>query len=104
MNSPSSEEEEDDEDEPPPATKMGFYETVASAQASADNGNRRAFRVSVNKPELHNLLDSRENSDDSVHVAAPMTTPHTAVKATPSDIRLPRITNTAIIANSASPG
>ena len=98
---PLSEEDDDEDEESLPATRMGFYETVASAHASATNISRRAFRVSVNKPELQKFLETEEDSEDTVHITMPMTTPHINVQTSPSSFKLPQITSTSIIANSS---
>ena len=96
-----SSEEDDEDEEPLPATRMGFYETVASAHASATNINRRAFRVSVNKPELQKFLEMQEDPEDSVHTTVSMIIPPINVQVSPSSFKLPQITNSSIVANSS---
>ena len=86
-----------EESELPATTEMGFYETVASRQASVST--RRAFRVTVtdDEPPPQELLEKQ----DSIHEATPLATPLTKARASYLSTKLPPITNTAIVANSS---
>ena len=94
----SHEEDEEEEDEQrgdPPSTKMGFYETVASEHASTIN--RRAFRVSTDKPGPRNDALELVRVEDSTSGGTIQR------EMEPSEgLKLPPITSTSVIANSAS--
>ena len=81
--SDSEDKDKETEDKPPKVAEMGFYETVASRQASVMN--RRAFRVSMDEPSSDDLLEGQQEGS--------LTTPQ---------VKLPLISNTAVIANSSS--
>ena len=83
-------------------TEMGFYETVASRQASASN--RRAFRVSVDDPTFEDSFEAqKEEKQGKKHVMGSLTTPQIKVEeSSPLGIKLPLISNIAVIANSSS--
>lgn len=88
-----SDKETDFEDKPSSkAGEMGFYDTVASGQASVSNW--RAFPVSMGDPPSDDLLEKGEEpGEESTHVTRSLTTPQ---------VKLPLILNTAVIANSSS--
>ena len=86
-------------------TEMGFYETVASRQASASN--RRAFRVSVDDPTSEDSLkahkEEKQGKKKSLHATGSLTTPQIKVEgSSPPSIKLPLISNTAVTANSST--
>lgn len=85
--------ETNSEDKPSKVGEMGFYETVASGQASASNW--RAFCVSKDNPSSDDLLEEKGKGqgEELTHVTGSLTTPQ---------VKLPLISNTAVIANSSS--
>ena len=88
MSRMSSNEEDEEDLEHPPSTKMGFYETVARENTSATN--RKAFRLSSDKPTRENMLEMQvEHSTNE-------TTLHRS-----TGVKLPPITNSSVIANSS---
>ena len=97
LSSHEGDEEEEEEQGDPPSTKMGFYETVASEHASTIN--RRAFRVSTDKPGQRNDTLELVQAEDSTNGRSFQ---REVGMEQSKGLKLPPITSTSVIANSAS--